>query len=145
MNLEKLEKLNELRENGILTQEEFEKQKKELLMNDGDKISTFSEGKFSLKNFFLSLLGTLIFLVAFLSLQHFVPIRSLWFIGALMFAAFPRMFLDSVKSQKYKKCMSPTTAAWLGLFFGPLGLWIAWYQYLQIKQGNAVLKEPMPK
>ncbi len=45
MNLEELEKLNELKEKGIITQEEFDKKKKEMLNGHKENISQSDKGK----------------------------------------------------------------------------------------------------
>lgn len=49
MNIEKLEKLNELKEKGILTDEEFQTQKAIIMSNEGEKVKISSNENGSLK------------------------------------------------------------------------------------------------
>ena len=145
MDIEALTKLNELKEKGVLSQEEFEKQKA-ILLNDGieSQVSTKSKKGVNWKNvgksFLISLLYSIIIGCIASSIDEELLtnfLKSVWFISA----AFMSILAFSVKSGKYQNCSS-AGAVFLAVFcLGPIGIWWSLYEYLQIKQGYAVLKK----
>lgn len=163
--LEKLEKLNELKEKGLLTQEEFDAEKKKLLQPAKPKIEKKIEilsqenikenssnenseknRKFSWKNFFLSLFITVIFLLLFgfiaVSLGHSTKdFKGIYQLLTLFGAALFTLYAIKKETYKYKNG-SPAWGIFLAVaIFGPIGIWLASYQLLQIKSGFLKLKD----
>lgn len=153
MDLEQLEKLNELKEKGILSQEEFEKKKKELL-NDSValqvKASNPSQKKgVNWKNVGLCFLGALLYfiitIVIVTTILYFAGDDSLKMAFSRIINIICGIILavigKKLNMSQYKGCTAPWVAVIGMLFFGPLYFWFITYKFLQIKQGHAVLKD----
>lgn len=163
--LEKLEKLNELKEKGLLTQEEFDAEKKKLLQPAKPKIEKKIEilsqenikenssnenseknRKFSWKNFFLSLFITVIFLLLFgfiaVSFGHSTEdFKGIYKVLTLFVATLFALYAIKKETYKYKNG-APAFGVFIGIaFLGPIGIWLISYQFLQIKNGFAEIKE----
>lgn len=156
MNLEKLEKLNELKEKGILTQEEFEAEKKKILhsdtsiadgkKNENNKVATMPQKKINWKNvaisFFISLIFSVITIFITFNLYNEIDGIALSRIILGPIAGIIMCILAfSTKSGKYKNCTHPIVVFIVVLLLGPLGIWLGLYEFLQIKQGYAILKD----
>lgn len=146
MDIERLEKLSELKEKGIITEEEFNAQKKELLSS---KTSQETKTSFSWKNFAVSFLIALIVVLVevLLALGINPDVDSPDFTGALQLlnialAIVMTIIAVRLKTSSYKRKL-PAWAVFLAIvFFGCIGFWVAMYDILQIKQNNAELKSP---
>ncbi len=145
--IDQLEKLQSLKEKGVLTQDEFDKQKKELLSLH-EKISKDRDNetsKTSIFNIISSMLITFVvfvFIIAFASYNGNFQEDNLW-IGILLSAIIYSLIALKMKTQKYDAwyCQHPA-----GVFFGIVLLWliafpIYTYAFLQIKGKNVLLKE----
>lgn len=160
MDLEKLEKLNELKEKGILTQEEFDIEKKKILQpeeinvegnvkikpqKNGIKISDKTQ-KINWKNCFISFFVMIfwMFLLGFISVffTHTTENDTSIYKILILFAAIVYSFRAIAKeTYKYKNC-APAWGVFLAIMFlGPIGIWLISYQFLQIKKGFAKHKE----
>lgn len=140
MNIQKLEKLNELKEKGILSKEEFEKQKQELLVDN--KGNNPPPKGINWKNFWISFIISL-FWSFIVEIACFVVDDSFTiFVLLLVLSAIGLTIVASkLETKKYKNCC-PAWEIFIGiLLLRGLGVWIASYEFLQIKQGNAVLKD----
>ena len=59
----------------------------------------------------------------------------------IVFGIIIALWAKKLKTSQYKNC-APAWAAFVGIwFFGAVGFWMIMYQFLQIKQGYAVLKD----
>lgn len=164
MDLEKLEKLNELKEKGILTQEEFDIEKKKILQPEeinveGNvkikpqkneiKISDKTH-KINWKNCLISFLVMIswIFLLGFISVlfTHTTENNASIYKILITFVAIIYSFRAIAKeTYKYKNC-APAWGVFLAIMFlGPIGIWLISYQFLQIKKGFAKPKETNKK
>lgn len=160
MDLEKLEKLNELKEKGILTQEEFDIEKKKILQPEeinveGNvkikpqkneiKISDKTH-KINWKNCLISFLVMIswIFLLGFISVlfTHTTENNASIYKILITFVAIIYSFRAIAKeTYKYKNCASAWGVFLAIMFLGPIGIWLISYQFLQIKKGFAKPKE----
>ena len=144
MDIEKLEKLNELKEKGIITEEEFNAQKKDLLSSNHTQEAKTS---FSWKNFAISFAIALIVLLfeVLLALGISPDVDSPDFTGTLQvlniaLAIVMTIIAVRLKTSSYKSKL-PAWGVFLAiLFFGCIGFWVAMYDILQISQGNVELK-----
>ncbi len=144
MDIEKLEKLNELKEKGIITEEEFNAQKKDLLSSNPTQEAKTS---FSWKNFAISFAIALIVLLfeVLLALGISPDVDSPDFTGTLQvlniaLAIVMTIIAVRLKTSSYKSKL-PAWGVFLAiLFFGCIGFWVAMYDILQISQGNVELK-----
>ncbi len=148
MNIEELEKLNELKEKGVITQEEFDKKKEEML-SGGNKaqkqtsiINWYNLGISFL--FGLGSLGILIIIPLMLyAIDRNVPeatIENLRYLINFIVAIIMSIIAYKLETKKYKN-VAPIWATLLGVFlFGPLGVWLVSYDFLQIKDGLKELK-----
>lgn len=137
MDIQQLEKLNELREKGILTEEEFNAQKKALLSPQEKKIG------FSWKNFGISFLITLVVILVevLLALGINPDVNSPDFTGALQLLNIVLAVIMTIVAVRLKDTPSkrklPAWAVFLAIVFaGCLGFWVTMYNILQIKQNN---------
>lgn len=149
MNIEQLEKLNELREKGIITQEQFEIEKKKILQSDSDVKSCNNLSKPRKINwkhlgisFFIAV--TYFLLICFLSafFQHYTESKDsilppLVYISAVIFT----LYAIKIETYKYKYCSSAWAIFFYIIFCIPLAIWIVSYQFLQINTGCASLIE----
>lgn len=143
MDIEKLEKLNELKEKGILTEEEFNIQKKELLGVNEKRIEQIKNKKgVCWKNFALSFLIAFLWLIVFIGARILFKINNnLEIVYLILTAICMAVIAYKLKTEKYKNC-APVWGVVIGiLFFRVLAIWIILYQFLQIKDGNAILKD----
>lgn len=153
--LEELDKLNNLKEKGILTQEEFDKRKEEILekQNNSSKTKGFAWSNLFI-SFFIALIGLLVSLGLSVILIYcnttdfpddYISYAIYMVIGLLL-----SCIAFKLESQKYKKTPSfiaiiigfaifalPTL---LGIFGGFLASWVVLFDILQIKAGNKELK-----
>lgn len=145
MDIEALTKINELKEKGILTQEEFDKQK-QILLNEksNNKVSVKNKEGVNWKNVGISFVISLIYSIIILFIYGVYGevmgknfFKAICFVSAVVVA----IFSFTLKSGKYQNCSSPVAIFFVVGLFGPLGIWAALYQFLQIKQGNVALKE----
>lgn len=150
MDLEKLEKLHELKEKGILSEEEFEKKKAELLNENKTAQTTTSKKRINWKNVGLSFLFALLYLIIMIGIGCLIAYiadnitdKELEYISRftnLICGIILAFIAKKLNTSQYEKC-APIWGIIVGmLLVGPLGFWIVTYQFLQIKQGYAVLK-----
>ena len=140
MDIEKLEKLSELKEKGILTEEEFNAQKKELLSS---KASQETKMSFSWKNLGVSFLITLVVVLVevLLALGISPDVNSPDFTGALQLLNIVLAVVMTIVAVRLKDTPSkrklPAWAVFLAIVFaGCLGFWVTMYNILQINQNN---------
>lgn len=144
MNMEntitQLEKLNELKEKGVLTQEEFNSKKQELLNNDCE-VSLVKNAKTSGVNIVYSIVFTLFAMygIAVLcvgqGINTWIPIISSAFIYSIIAA--------KLKTKEYNAWYCQPV---LGVFIGVTILWLGafpiyTYAFVQIKDKNVPLRE----
>ena len=160
MNLEKLEKLNELREKGILTQEEFEAEKKKLLQADIPNVKpkvkpqkqeiqnkdTKESQTFSLKNFIISFFMMICYLILLIIIVGALDasdkdVGGIHLVVTTLLAILMTFYAIKIETYKYKDCSSAWAIFLVIIFLGPLGIWGATYQFLQIKGGLAKLED----
>ena len=157
MDLEKLEKLNELKEKGILTQEEFEAEKKKVLQSDTSKKDETSikeinnvelvtnSPKTNWKNVGLSfllavVLSILLGIIAINFSNTADEIFSTAYVLYTFISVIMTFYAMKIKTYKYERCC-PAWEIFIGIIFlQAIGIWIAFYEFLQIKQGYAKLK-----
>ena len=161
MDTEALTKLIELKEQGLLTKEEFGRQKDILLNNETNNKVPVKKQKNGVKNFIVSFFVGISIVISYFCL--FICIITLFdtsTIGAgarrnmgtvlgVISGIFMAIVSSSVKSGKYKNCVSGWGVfftLWLaGGCFGTLGaglgIFLALCQYYEIKSGKAVLEE----
>ena len=155
MNIEALEKLAALKEKGIISDAEFEIQKQKLL-NDTPQptavytapINKVNKG-INWANWFISLLFALVYTVLSGILADAMEISDEHlpsFFGIInIITSIPlTIYALKVKIAKYKGitfCRQPGSIWIAMLFLGPIALGRLLYQFLQIKQGNAVLED----
>ena len=152
MDIEALEKLANLKDKGLITQEEFETQKQKL-MNDNPKTNTNVTNATKSKGICWENVG-ISFLIAILYLlfKAFIivlidngdiktdTLKNLSFGINIIFGIVMAIYASKLKMSQYKNC-GGAGGTFIGIWiFGELGVWIIFYQILQIKQGNAVLK-----
>ena len=146
MDIEALTKLNELKEKGVLSQEEFESHKAALLNNTAYNQQTTQQNKgVNWKNVGTSFLISLIYYIFLVFLIYGIgeerAARNCRNVINFLCAIVMAMIAFSQNSGRYKNCSSSLGIFFIVFLLGPIGLWGALYQFLQIKQGNAVLKE----
>lgn len=151
MDMEKLEKLSELKEKGLLTQEEFEKQKNALLNNTKDDQHVTQKKGINWKNVVLSFLITIVIVVLIGSISPIYSyvtgdrIEHLFTIINIICAMIFTFIAMKLETKKYKG-YCPAWEIFIGIVcLQGIGIWIAIYEFLQIKQGNAILKETVKK
>lgn len=145
MDVEQLMKLSELKEKGILTPEEFEKQKAALLNNTANnRVATQKNGGIDWGNFGKSFLYTIIYCVVIgilvVSLGTSMEENVIRAISMILTAVIMSILAFYVRSGKYQGYDSCFAIFIITIFFGPLAVWRTFYMYLQIKQGKAILK-----
>lgn len=156
MDIEKLEKLNELKEKGVLTQKEFNEEKKKLLAEKDEKKDNKKEikndgasflSKISWKNIiFSALIASLgyVLLIALSFLDHFLNLSGDWLLISRiswgLSAVIMTIFTIKLQASKYKYCAPAWVVFPAVFFFKFFGIWLAAYQLLQIKKGNVELK-----
>ena len=154
MDIKKLEQLCKLREQGILTQEEFEIEKKKLLNSDiktGEKrkdnltAMVKSQRGVNWKNVFISFLIAFLwmFLCGAISIAFHKYINEQIFkIGFVVITAVILSFVAyKLNTQRYINC-APAWEVFIGVtFLQVIGVWYVIYQFLQIKQGFALIKD----
>ena len=157
MDIEQLEKLNELKEKGLLTQEEFDKQKKALLTPEAaNKAPVKNKKGVNWKNLGKSFIITLFWFLGVIFITSIITdvtitkdstitedkaikgfTNLLYFLSAIGFT----IIASKLETKKYKN-YCPAWEIFIGVWaLRELGVWIAVYEFLQIKQGNATLKE----
>lgn len=154
MDIEKLEKLTELKEKGVLTQKEFNEAKKKLLSEKEDnKKEIKNDGtsflnKISWKNIIFSALFALSGYVLFIALSFLDNIYLLsgdWGLVSRVSWGVMAVILTILSIRHKTSNYQYNAPAWVVFpavfFFKFFGTWFAVYQLLQIKKGNAVLKE----
>lgn len=137
MNIEELEKLNELKEKGIISQEVFNQKKKEILKD--------VESRFSFKNLLLSFavmcLYCLVLGIAYACVSDNAEIVRMTlvslniFLGLLFY-----VFGKYMGTNKYTYFSSDAMIFWDVFLTGPLGVWYVAYGFLQIKSGHVKQK-----
>lgn len=149
MNIEELEKLNSLKDKGIITQKEFDEQKKKILGNKSTPQEA-SKTKINWRNVgisFLYALGSVlvtsviatIIMYAYSDLSEKTSTilgRIIYVIWAIIISVIAYKY----ETKKYKK-NAPAWAIFIGVaLFQALGVWVASYDLLQIKSGLKELK-----
>ena len=155
MNIEELEKLNELKEKGIITQEEFDKKKEEML-SGGNKAQKQASNMnwYNLGISFLCGLGSFGIIVAIPHILYAMninvsegrvgDIKSLIF---FLFGLIMSIMAYKLETKKYKNA-TPFWATFLVIGFvgslvswlGSFAIWFESYELLQIKDGLKELK-----
>lgn len=150
MDLEKLEKLHELKEKRILSAEEFDQRKAELL-NENKEIQTASIKKgINWRNFGIAFLYTLLYFMVMFSFGIVIAyvfeditdsgLNCIGKLANLVCGIILAVIAKKLKTSQYEKC-APIWAIVLGmLWFGAFCFLIIIYQFLQIKGGYATLK-----
>lgn len=150
MDLEKLEKLHELKEKGILSAEEFD-QKKAELFNENKEIQTASIKKgINWRNFGIAFLCAFLYFVVMVSFGTIIVyvfedttdsgLNCINKLANLVCGIILAFIAKKLKTSQYEKC-APIWAIVLGmLWFGAFCFLIIIYQFLQIKGGHATLK-----
>ncbi len=143
MDVEKLEKLHELKEKGILSEEEFNLQKAELLSNVRTVFSN-STGKIRKKGVSWENVGISFFvatiwsLIAAICLIYSFNLALLYiFISALCMCGVAMQ----LNTSKYENSCSEVFVFIGVLGLGGIGVWIIMYLFLQIGCGNLALKK----
>ncbi|MBR5598745.1 MAG: SHOCT domain-containing protein [Alphaproteobacteria bacterium] len=156
MDLEKLEKINELKEKGILSEDEFNKMKQQLLsdntVNNPVKAESNKKKGVNWKNVGISFLIT----VATLVILGIVGVileetgiiiadenewKAFWRFFYIFLGVIYAIIASKLETKKYKNCAGAGTIFLVFFLFGPLAQWAGTYEFLQIKQGNAILKD----
>lgn len=156
MDIEKLEKLNELKEKGVLTQKEFNEEKKKLLAEKDEKKDNKKEIKNDGTSFLSKISWKNIIFSALIALSGYILFIALSFLDNMYLLSGDYIFVSRVSwgvmaviltilSIKHKTSNYQYNApAWVVFpavfFFKFFGAWFAIYQLLQIKKGNAELK-----
>lgn len=144
MDIQKLEQLCKLKEKGIITEEEFEVEKKKILNISAvnQNINAQSEG-INWGNALYALVATgfpLLFLAIFFYVGmdngSLIPFFIVFVIEAFIF------LLRAQKKQTYlyKNCLTPWVLFGLILISGPIAMCVALYQFYQIDDGLAEFK-----
>lgn len=130
IDIEKLEELNSLKEKGIITEEEFNEHKQKLLSKDDDK-SNSSKG-FSWRNLGVSFLGAVLYMILAFYIDSIIPgsYKILNIIAAIFFAVI------ALKMNIKYSCL---LIFFVIIWWGPIGIWAAVYQFLQIRDKNVEL------
>jgi len=154
MNIEQLEKLNELREKGIISQEQFETEKEKILHANSDEKSCDSLSKpkkINWKNFGISSFIAVIYFI-FIFLQSDIEFddvilykQGLYVLLNLVISAVFTLYAIKINTYKYENCAPAWFVFFVILVTGFLGVWIVTYQFLQIKTGFALLKKNINK
>lgn len=147
MDLEQLEKLNELKEKGILTQEEFDIKKKEILNNKEVTASTKQMGvnwKNVAISFGITLGYFLVFIIYYGVIFSFNESKEVLDIAGIIYRLLTAVVFTILaikfETKKYKNTV-PAWAAFVGiLFLREIAVWMISYQFLQIKNGSRELK-----
>lgn len=154
--LEELDKLNNLKEKGILTQEEFDKRKEEILgkQNNSSKTKGFAWSNLFI-SFFIALIGFLLScaLSAILIYHNTTdfPNDYMLYLIYMIIGLLLSCIAFKLESQKYKKTPSfiaiiigfaifSHPKCFLGSIGGFLASWVVLFDILQIKAGNKELK-----
>ena len=149
MNIEELEKLNSLKDKGIITQEEFDEQKKKILGNRSAQQEA-SKTKINWRNVgisFLFALGSLLVTSAIVAVIMYIypnisdnTVKNLGRGIFVLWAVIISIIAYKYETKKYKKT-APAWAIFIGVaLFKALGVWVASYDLLQIKSGLKELK-----
>ena len=154
MNIEQLEKLNELREKGIISQEQFETEKEKILHANSDEKSCDSLSKpkkINWKNFGISSFIAVIYFI-FIFFQSDIEFddvilykQGLYVLLNLVISAVFTLYAIKINTYKYENCAPAWFVFFVILVTGFLGVWIVTYQFLQIKTGFALLKKNINK
>ncbi|MBR5599439.1 MAG: SHOCT domain-containing protein [Alphaproteobacteria bacterium] len=149
MDIEKLEKINDLKEKGIISEDEFNKIKAELITdatnNKDAKIDNNKKNRINWKNLGMSFLITSgVFILSFLILgidATDVNIKGFSLAVSMIVGIIYTFIAIKLETKKYKNCC-PAGFVFIGCYLvGAIGIWILTYEFLQIKQGNAILKD----
>lgn len=147
MDLEKIEKLHELKEKGILSDEEFEKEKQKLLNDDEASQFEFQKKKtINWKNVGISFLISLVWFLCYLIVGQIISIAcdidvfDAYVVLNIITAAILALISIKFETKKYKNCSSAIVIFIVAVLITGPCVWAAIYQFLQIKQGYAVLK-----
>lgn len=153
--LDELDKLNNLKEKGILTQEEFDKRKEEILerQNNPSKTKGFAWSNLFI-SFFIALIGFFLCCAISVVLINYnttdFPDDYISYVIYMVIGLLLSCIAFKLESGKYQKTPSfvaiiigfaifalPTL---LGVFGGLLASWTVLFDILQIKAGNKELK-----
>lgn len=142
MDVNKFLQLCELKEKGILTQEEFETEKRKLFPAKETNVTVQSDGN-SFVNILCASVNSLLassplifFLAIGIKLGNLIP----YFICSIAEAGIFWMKAKKRQTYKYKNCLTPMAVFWLTLISGPIGFGISLYQFYQIDDGLAEFK-----
>lgn len=136
---EKLEKLAELKNKGVITEKEFNEEKQNLLMLYSKEEASRKNTGFSWKNFGISFLIALLYTIIYVNTIETASIVTLiLFISVTSFFVY---YGKKVEFTKYKNGVKPIWIV-LGMFLlNGIAVWMLSYQFLKIQDGNAELKE----
>lgn len=152
MDMEKLEKLHELKEKGILSDEEFEKEKQKLLSDDETPQARMQNSEkrktTNWKNVGISFLCVVLYIVIGSIIVNAAGEENYTYLINIFCGIVMAIIAKKLTPQKYNipfarmyRSGSPFVVVFMFIFLlGPIGLWLVIYQFLQIKQGHAVLK-----
>lgn len=145
INIERLEKLNTLKEKGIITEEQFKIEKKNILneARTNQNVTIQSEG-INWGSAIYALCATVIpalplvfsFMIGIDGQVNLVPFFVFLVIEGLIFVA----IAQKKQTYLYKKCLTPWALLGLILITGPIAMCIALYQFYQIDDGLVEFK-----
>lgn len=138
MNIEKLEKLAELKKTGILTQEEYEEEKKILLSGQKESLPKEVKEKINWKNIGLSFIYVLMLYFVLIGVAGLLIEKNTALEKGLLVAIPVTIFAGlayKFETVKYKNG-SGVIGSMIGVFvLGPIAAWVFTYHILQIKDG----------
>ena len=154
MNVAKLELLCELKEKGLLTQQEFDEEKKRLL-NPSNFDTTIPKGKICWQNVGWSLIIiTWCFIVSILvmkilnattGMSYDDAAKNVFGVSKILMALVLTIIAYKMKTSQYKNCASPLAIFIFTLVWSYLVAFFAIYEFLQIKQGKVALKQNLER
>ena len=144
MNIEKLEKLCELKEKGLLTASEFEEEKQKLMASSSSGEEVRSKG-INWKNVAISFLVAIVVYIITIPVSKMVGNNEVSvFLTSVIMQIFMAIVLTvmacKVKMGRYKNCPSAVAVFIFTLFLGVIAVFFVTYYYLQIEEGCAILK-----
>lgn len=142
MNINDLEKLSKLQKQGIITDEEFEREKKKILSGNTNTLNN-TKSRFNIKNFVLAFIIALIAwpFLYYVGIGAFKSLDNGYGFANVVSAIICLIISIKINSKKYKNTAGPFTVFIIILLFSGIGIWFAMYEFLQINDGLVELKE----
>ena len=147
MDLEQLSKIHTLKEQGVISQAEFEMKKQELLYTPQQQVPVQQNNGNGLKTFLITLGTFIVFLLggttySYITGEESAVFHAIFIIGTSIFIGTKAKKYEVYKYDAWYCYYSAFSYVILGILFWILAFPIGVYAILQVKSGAVPLKQP---